>query len=247
MRRWRAAQNSGPGAFAGGIGGTAPKAVAGLTATSRDSPDHGLPALRATWCGWFGRGRSRFAFGVGRLGLDRLDEGEQLRPVNEMDGFASSKVMGVASEAAGGDEDGQVGFFGGHEAEHFSDYRRANGKDLPLFALDERLLPVFVHGQVHATIGTPAKEIFDVIALAAVRLGNEVFKVFPGGCAESIQGGLLVNKMAAFPGENEGANGEDAEEKQGERGQRDGALGEHLPSVVLPGPDWEPPTKTGEC
>jgi hypothetical protein len=101
--------------------------------------------------------------------------------------------------------------FGGHQAEHFADYSRADGEHPPLFELDEGLEPFFVESQVHAAIRAPAKGVFDMVALSAIRLGNEVFKVFPRRFPELVEAGLLVNEAVVFPRKQEGSGGEASE------------------------------------
>lgn len=170
-----------------------------------------------------------------------------MRAVNQADGFAGGKIPGIAGEVAGGDDNCLVDLFGGQQAKHFADYRRAYGKHLPLFALDEGPLPIFVEGQVHTAIGTPAEGVFDLIALSAIRFGNKIFKVFPRRCAQRVEGSLPVHKLVAFPGEKEGADGKYAEKQQGERSQGNNPFGEHLAGVVLSGPYWEPPAEAAKC
>ena len=178
--------------------------------------------------------------------MDRLNESEELGSGNEADGFAGGKIPGVAGEGAGGDDDGLGGLCGRHEAEHFADDGGADGEDFPLFALDEAGEPVFAQGQVHAAIGTPAQGVFDLVGLSAIRLGNEVFEVFPGGLPELVETGLLVNKTVAFFGKEEGADGEDAKEQQWQGSQRNDPFGQYLAGVVLSSPYRDAPAQAGK-
>ena len=72
------------------------------------------------------------------VSLDGLDEGEELRAVDQLDGFAGGEVLGVTGEFAGGDDYGFVGLLGGHQTEHFTDDGCADGKYFPLLALHQR-------------------------------------------------------------------------------------------------------------
>jgi len=66
-----------------------------------------------------------------------LDEGEQLRAVNQLDGFAGGEVLGIAGEFAGGDDDGFVGVFGGQPG---GQKRLGMIRVCPSASLDLRLL-----------------------------------------------------------------------------------------------------------
>lgn len=80
------------------------------------------------------------------MGLDGVDQGDELRAVNETDGFVSGKIYCVAGEFAGGDNYNFFGIFGGHQTEHFVDDRRTDGEHLPLFALHPRDATVAAEG-----------------------------------------------------------------------------------------------------
>jgi hypothetical protein len=90
--------------FAGGIGGAAPKLVAGIAAASGDALHHWLAAQRTS--------------GRGHLILRGLNESEQFRSINQTDGFAGGKIQRDAREFPRRDDDGFVGVFGGHQAEY---------------------------------------------------------------------------------------------------------------------------------
>lgn len=78
--------------FAGGIGGAAPKLIAGVGTALRCAEHHWLAATRAGGvCTHYGRWRG----GGGGLVLNRLDEGEELRAVNQADGFQGTKMPAV--------------------------------------------------------------------------------------------------------------------------------------------------------
>src|SRR6516162_690832 len=95
--------------------------MACLAAAPGPALNHGLAAY---WTWRIGYGGRRFCSrwpGSRRIDLDRFNHGEQLRAVNEADGFAGGKVFRIPGEIAGGDNDGFIGFFGGHQPEHFAD------------------------------------------------------------------------------------------------------------------------------
>jgi hypothetical protein len=56
---------------------------------------------------------------------------------------------------------------------------------------------------VHAAIGTAAQGVFDLVALSAICLGDEVLEVFSSRFSELVQAGLLVNEAVGFPGKQE--------------------------------------------
>lgn len=98
----------------------------------------------------------------------------------------------------------------------------------------------------HATFRTPAKGVIDLIAFSAIRLGNEVFEVFPRSISQGFQIGLLVEEATAFRGEQERAEGKYAEQQQGERSQGNNPFGEQLAGAILSGPHGKAPANPGK-
>ena len=74
-----------PDAFAGGVGGAAPEADAGVGTALGDPLDHGLAAERAGRGGWFGWGCDGYGGATwdSWRGLDGLNEGEELGTIYE--------------------------------------------------------------------------------------------------------------------------------------------------------------------
>ena len=165
---------------------------------------HRFSTLRARWrgggfglsrsCGW-GDG------GTGRRGLDGSDEGEQLGAVHQTDGLPLGETLGVPGEIAGSDDNGFIGIFSNHQAEHFADDRSANGNGLPLLTLNQRGAAGFAQNQVDAAIGTLAQGKIHLIPLPPVGFGNEKFKLLPWGGADGFEAGLFVNQPTTVPAE----------------------------------------------
>ena len=174
--------------------------------------------------------------------MDVLDEDEQLRAINQLDGFAGGEVLGVTGEFARRDNDDFIRLLVMQQAEHFTNDRSADGEDFPLLALNQRSPAIPAEGQIHATVSAMAQRKINLIALTPIRLGDKKFKLFPRELADGFDAGLLVQQAAAMPAEPERAGGNNGEQKQDGWGDADECSDEPMLKFVITDPKGNAPS-----
>ena len=126
--------------------------------------------------------------------LNRLDEVQQFRPVDQPNRLTGSELAGVGGESSCSYDDRLGSALGGQNAELLPDNLNANGSLLPLLALDQGPRPVSPKHQVHTAVSTTAQGFLDLIAFAAEGLTDHEFEVLPRCGTKGFEAGLPVDE-----------------------------------------------------
>ncbi|KGE50442.1 hypothetical protein GW15_0221040 [Xanthomonas axonopodis pv. vasculorum] len=152
----------------------------------------------------------------------RANHVQQLFAANQFNRLAFGKLLGVFRVAADADDLHRVCLVMTEQAIHFSHDADADLLTLPLFTLHQRAAAILAQDQVDAAVWAAQAGFFDVVALAAEGVGDQLFELAPAAGSEAFQAAAGVEEAAASARAEVGdQRGEpaNAEQHPGQRGE----------------------------
>lgn len=110
---------------------------------------------------------------------DRADQIGTLLPLDEVNRFPSGEGLGLLGEESRGDDYCPLGALRRHHPEGLSHHLDPNLVDLPMFTLDNEIVPVLSEDQVHSPIGAVPPGAGDRVALPTVGLPHQRLELLP--------------------------------------------------------------------